>query len=52
MAAGVGASMIAAAAQMTRSLQVRLIWTFDHNGIFHLIQVSGVIFFCVGLSRG
>ncbi len=52
MAAGVGASMIAAAAQVTRSLQVRLIWTFDHNGIFHLIQVSGVIFFCVGLSRG
>jgi len=52
MAAGVGASMIAAAVQTARNLQVKLIWTFDHNGIFHLIQISGVILFCVGLSRG
>jgi hypothetical protein len=52
MAAGVGASMIAAAVQTARNLQVKLIWTFDHNAIFHLIQISGVILFCVGLSRG
>ncbi len=51
MAAGVGVSMIAAAIQAGRNLQVRLIWEFDHNGIFHLVQVCGVILFCVGLSR-
>ncbi len=52
MAAGAAASLAAAAAQAARNLQVKLIWAFDHNGVFHLIQVWGVIFFCVGLSRG
>jgi hypothetical protein len=52
MAAGVAASLIAAAAQAARSLRVVLIWEFDHNGIFHLVQALGVILFCVGLSRG
>jgi hypothetical protein len=51
MTAGVAASIIAAATQARRNLQVTLIWVFDHNGIFHLIQVLGVIFFCVGLYR-
>ena len=52
MAAGVAASLIAAAAQTARNLHVRLIWKFDHNGIFHLIQTAGVILFGVGLSPG
>ena len=51
MTAGVAASLIAAATQARRNLQVTLIWEFDRNGIFHLIQVLGVIFFCVGLYR-
>jgi hypothetical protein len=51
MTAGVAASLIAAATQARRNLQVTLIWEFDHNGIFHLIQVLGVIFLCVGLYR-
>ncbi len=52
MAAGAAASLAAAAAQAARSLRVGLIWEFDHNGIFHLIQACGVILFGVGLSRG
>jgi hypothetical protein len=52
MAAGAAASLIAAAAQAARSLKVVWVWEFDHNGIFHLVQALGVIFFCVGLSRG
>jgi len=52
MAAGAAASLAAAAVQTARRLRVRWIWEFDHNGIFHLIQTGGVIFFCIGLSRG
>ena len=52
MAAGAAASLAAAAAQAVRNLRLQLIWEFDHNGIFHLIQTCGVIFFCIGLSRG
>jgi hypothetical protein len=52
MAAGAAASLAAAAAQAARNLRVKLIWEFDHNGIFHLIQVCGVVLFGMGLSRG
>jgi len=52
MAAGVAVSMIAAGTQAARNLHVTLVWEFDHNGIFHLIQALGVILICVGLSRG
>lgn len=52
MAAGVTASMIAAGIQTVRSLKVKWIWTFDHNGIFHLVQFLGVILLCVGLMHG
>jgi hypothetical protein len=51
MTAGVAASLVAAATQARRNLEITLIWEFDHNGIFHLIQALGVIFFCVGLYR-
>ena len=39
----------AASAQAARNLQVKLIWEFDHNGIFHLVQTLGVILFGIGL---
>jgi hypothetical protein len=52
MAAGAAASMAAAGTQAARNLHVKLIWEFDHNGIFHLIQVLGVILFLIGLSHG
>jgi hypothetical protein len=52
MAAGAAVSLAAAAAQAARSLRVRLIWEFDHNGIFHLLQVGGVILFGMGASQG
>lgn len=52
MAMGVTASMIAAGIQTVRSLKVKWIWTFDHNGVFHLVQFLGVILLCVGLMHG
>jgi hypothetical protein len=52
MASGAAASLIAAATQAARNLRVTWIWELDHNGVFHLVQTLGVIFFGIGLSRG
>jgi hypothetical protein len=52
LAAGAAVSLVAAGAQAARNLRVTCIWEFDHNGVFHLVQVLGVILFGIGLSRG
>lgn len=52
MAAGVLVSMIAAGIQTARHVHVSLVWEFDHNGMFHLVQVIGLLLICVGLSEG
>jgi len=49
MATGVLISIIAAAMQATKSLTVTLIWQFDHNSIFHLVQTVGLMFLLAGL---
>ncbi len=46
LAASLGAGVIQASA-----LSVRLIWTFDHNGLFHLAQLLGLILLIAGLRR-
>ena len=46
LAASLGAGMIQAS-----TLSVRLIWTFDHNGLFHLAQLLGLILLIAGLRR-
>lgn len=51
MATGALVSMIAAGIQAARRLRLRLVWEFDHNGLFHLVQVLGLILIGVGLSR-
>jgi hypothetical protein len=30
---------------------VRLFWEFDHNGLFHLVQLVGVALLAAGLGR-
>ena len=52
MTAGILISIIAAAIQSTNSIRLSLIWEFDHNGIFHLLQMAGLIFLLLGLRRG
>jgi len=52
MAAGVLVSMGAAGAQAARRLRLELIWEFDHNGIFHLLQTAGLMLLCQGISEG
>lgn len=51
MAAGILVSIMAAVIQASKSVTVTLIWKFDHNGIFHLVQVVGVVLLLVGLRR-
>jgi hypothetical protein len=50
MAAGIFVSIAAAVVQSRKSLSFTLIWQFDHNGIYHLIQIVGLIFLVVGLK--
>jgi hypothetical protein len=51
MAAGVAVSLIAAAIQPIKRLRFAVFWEFDRNGLFHLVQVAGLILLCVGLVQ-
>lgn len=48
MAAGVALSLIAAVVQVSR-VSVTIGVRFDHNGLFHLIQIAGVVLMAVGV---
>ncbi len=47
--AGLLVSLMAAVVQTTDA-QVTMIWTFDHNGLFHLLQVPGLILIVLGVG--
>ncbi|MBN1151137.1 hypothetical protein JXA84_07980 [candidate division WOR-3 bacterium] len=48
MVIGVFMTIVSAAIQFIGSLSFRFFWTFDHNGIFHLIQLAGLVFVFAG----
>jgi len=47
--AGVAVTLLAAAVQATGKAGRGIIWYFDNNGIFHLIQMIGLILLLAGL---
>jgi hypothetical protein len=49
MATGILISIIAAGIQASKAVSVTLFWDFDHNGIFHLVQLVGLLFLLAGL---
>ena len=49
MASGVMISIIAAGLQARKSMVFMLVWKFDHNGIYHLVQTIGLLFLIAGL---
>lgn len=49
MSLGVLASIIAAGIQATLKTSVKLIFEFDRNGIFHIIQAFGILLLWAGL---
>ncbi len=51
MTAGVIVSIAAAAFQAIDSVGFTLIWEFDNNGVFHLVQMAGIVFLMLGLER-
>jgi len=49
MALGIFITMIAAAIQASEAVVIHCIWEFDHNGIFHLVQIVGLLVLFAGL---
>ncbi len=51
MVMGILVTIIAAAIQATELAHVSLIWEFDHNGIFHIVQMVGILVIYQGLAK-
>ena len=51
MAAALAVSLTAGAIQASELGSVRLFWEFDHNGLFHLVQLLGLVLLVAGLRR-
>jgi hypothetical protein len=49
MAGGVLLSILAAGLQARKSIAFILIWKFDHNGIYHMVQTLGLLLLIAGL---
>jgi hypothetical protein len=50
MTVGVTLNIVAAIIQATRSVSFTLIWQFDHNGVFHLVQMAALIVLAAGIK--
>lgn len=46
--AGLAISIVAAIVQAAGPYTVEMFWLFDHNGIFHLVQMPGLLCFYLG----
>jgi hypothetical protein len=51
MAAALAVSLAAGVVQASDLGTVRLVWDFDHNGVFHLVQLVGLALLVTGLRR-
>lgn len=49
IAASIAVNMVAAAIQASGAVSFTLIWPFDHNGVFHLVQILGLALLVHGL---
>jgi hypothetical protein len=49
MLTGVGLNIVAAAIQATQAVSFTFVWPFDHNGVFHLVQMVALVVLCAGL---
>jgi hypothetical protein len=52
IAGGIVLQIVAAAAQASGPFEISMIWTFDHNGIFHLIGMVANFVMIVGVAKG
>ncbi len=51
IAAGIGLNIVAAAIQASGAVSITIIWPFDHNGVFHLVQIVAIVLLMRGLVR-
>jgi len=51
MAAGIFVSIIAAGVQTSNAFTFTFIWVFDHNSVYHLIQMVGIVLLVAGLRK-
>jgi hypothetical protein len=51
MVAGIALNIVAAAIQATETASFTLIWPFDHNGVFHIVQMVAVLVLVTGVAR-
>jgi hypothetical protein len=49
VAVALAVSLAAGAVQAAEGLSIQVIWVFDHNGLFHLVQLAGVVLLVRGL---
>ena len=49
MAVGILVSIVAAVIQATKISPIKVIFEFDHNGIFHMVQILGILCLVLGL---
>jgi hypothetical protein len=52
MAAGMSLSLLATSIQTQHHLAITIIWPLDHNGLFHLVQIAGLLVLTAGLRAG
>ena len=51
MATGVLVTIIAAGFQASDTILLNFIWQFDHNGVYHLVQMVGIVWLVIGLRQ-
>jgi hypothetical protein len=49
MSCGIFVTIIAAAIQADNNIKLDFIWDFDHNGVFHIVQMIGLVLLMFGL---
>jgi hypothetical protein len=49
IAAGILLSILAAGIQANQSISLTVVWRFDHNGIYHIVQVIGLMLLVYGI---
>jgi hypothetical protein len=52
MAAGILTTMVAAGIQASGSVSLHLVWQFDHNGVYHLVQMPALLLLLAGVHKG
>ena len=49
---GIALNIVAAAIQATGSVRFTLVVPFDHNGVFHLVQMAAIVVLVAGVAKG